>query len=94
MLTHDQIKSAINYVALLYPIKKVSYFGSYAENKQTPSSDLDLLVEFTKPAVSLFMIADIKKEIEDRLKISVDVIHAPISKNALIKVGKEVRLYG
>jgi predicted nucleotidyltransferase len=94
MLSHEEISRAVAHVASAFPITRVSYFGSYAEGKQTETSDLDLLLEFQKPAVSLFMLSAIKIELEDQLKIPVDVFHAPLAKDSFIEVGKEVRVYG
>jgi predicted nucleotidyltransferase len=94
MLTHEEISRAVVQVAATFPITRVSYFGSYADGAQTEASDLDLLLEFQKPAVSLFMLSAIKNDLEDLLKIPVDVIHAPLAKDSLIKIGKEVQVYG
>jgi predicted nucleotidyltransferase len=94
MLTREEISKAVNRVATSYPVKKASYFGSYAEGRQTESSDLDLLIEFEQSAVSLLMLLSIKYELEDILNVQVDVIHAPIPEDALIKIGKQVHVYG
>ena len=32
-----------------FNVSKIGYFGSYSTGKQTEKSDLDLLVEFSKP---------------------------------------------
>ena len=94
MLTHEEICSAIIKVAEFHSIKKASYFGSYADGKATSSSDLDLLVEFDKPRVSLFLLSAIKLDLEDQLKIPVDIIHAPLPKDALVQPKKVVSVYG
>ena len=94
MLTHNEICKAVEDTALLFPIKQAFYFGSYAEGRQTDSSDLDLLLEFQKPAVSLFTLSAVKNNLEDMLKIPVDVIHAPINEDSFINVRKAVRVYG
>ena len=94
MLTHEEICKAVSEIATEFPIKQVSYFGSYAEGRQTGVSDLDLLIEFHRPAVSLFMLSAIKYDLEDLLKIPVDVIHAPVPQNSLLEIGKVVRVYG
>ena len=94
MLTHNEISKAVEYVASKFPVKQASYFGSYAEGRQTDNSDLDILFEFHKPAVSLFMLSEIKNNLEDMLKVSVDIIHAPISKESLIEIGEVVQVYG
>ena len=94
MLTHEKICTAVTCAASSYPIKRASYFGSYAEGRQTESSDLDLLLEFRDPAVSLIMLSAIKNDLEDQLKVSVDIVHAPLTKNSFIEIGKEVLVYG
>jgi len=94
MLTHEKIRSAVAKTAKLHPIKKVSYFGSYADGRATKDSDLDLLIEFHKPRVSLFVLSAIKIYLEEQLKISVDVIHAPLPKDSLIEPQKVVVVYG
>ena len=94
MLSHDVISEKISLLASQYPLKKVSYFGSYASGMQTPESDLDLLVEFTTPGVSLIMLSDLKSRLEDELKVAVDIIHYPLSENAFISIDKAVPVYG
>jgi len=36
-------------LAAKFNVSRIGYFGSYATNQQTPLSDIDLLVEFSKP---------------------------------------------
>lgn len=76
-----------------YPVKKIELFGSYAENRQTEESDVDLLIEFTSLAVSLLVIASLRNRLENSLGVSVDLIHAPIPEDPILEVGKRVTLY-
>ncbi len=94
MLTHEDICSAVSQLADKFPIKKVAYFGSYADSRQTETSDLDILVEFHQQAVSLLLLSAIKEELEKKLKITVDVVHSPLPENSLITVDKAVKVYG
>jgi len=94
MLTHEKIVDAVKKAASEFPLTKVAYFGSYAEDKATEQSDLDLLVEFEQEHVSILTIIGLKHQMEDELGVSVDVIHAPISPNAIIKIEKAVNVYG
>ncbi|MCL2197510.1 MAG: nucleotidyltransferase domain-containing protein [Defluviitaleaceae bacterium] len=94
MLTHEKICSAVAKAAELHPIKKVSYFGSYADGNATSKSDLDLLVEFHKPRISLFVLSAIKLDLQDLLNVPVYVIHAPLPKDSLIEPKKVVLAYG
>ena len=92
MLTHEKIVEAVAKKAERFPLKKVSYFGSYAEGNATEESDLDLLVEFTK-SVSLLTLCGLINALEDELNIPVDVVCSPVSKKSYIKIGKTVTVY-
>jgi len=93
MYTVNNIRESINDIIIKYPIKKISLFGSYADGSATEDSDIDLLVEFLSSNVSLFMLYDIKDEIENKLHKEVDLIHAPIDENSLIKINKVIDIY-
>ena len=92
MLTLTQIKDAAVIIAGEYPIKSIMLFGSYAEGRNTPDSDIDLLIEFETQAVSLLMLAAIKHRAEELLGVDADIIHAPIPEDALIKPEKVVQI--
>ena len=92
MISHDEIVIARSKATKEFPLKKAAYFGSYAENKANEESDLDLLVEFDEPAVSILTIIGLKQYLEDILLKSVDVIHAPLPPTAIIKIGKRVEV--
>ena len=92
MLNHEKIQKAIENAQEYFPLKKVGYFGSYANGKATEISDLDLLVEFEEPVVSILTIIGLKQYLEDYLGIPVDVIHAPIPSNAIIEIKKLVNV--
>ena len=94
ILTLDDIKLNVEQVAKDFDVTKVSLFGSYASGKQTKESDVDLLVEFATPSVSLFKICGLKVELEELLNKDVDVIHAPISPDSLLEIDHEVLIYG
>ena len=94
MLTHNEICNAIVKTAERHPIKKASYFGSYADGRATEGSDLDVLVEFDKPRVSLLVLSAIKIDLEDQLNVEVDVIRAPLPDGALIEPYEVVPVYG
>ena len=89
----EDIRQGVATIAGQYPIKRVSLFGSYAEGRQTESSDVDLLVEFQDAAVSLFTLSALKLDLEEQLGVSVDVLHAPLPHDAMIIPSKVVPLY-
>ena len=64
MYTIEEIKNILNdnkdYFAEKYNVNNFLLFGSYAKNLQTEESDIDLLVNFTKP-VDMFDFVDIQE---------------------------------
>lgn len=93
MLDIETIAKGVQESIRDYPVKKIELFGSYAENRQTEESDVDLLIEFTSLAVSLLMIASLRNRLENSLGVSVDLIHAPIPEDSILEIGKRVTLY-
>ena len=94
MPTIQQIKSCINEAAKEFSLQRVDLFGSYASGKNTKDSDIDLLVEFKEPYVSLITIRSLKNYMEEALGIDVDIIHGPLPEGSLIEIDKKVGLYG
>ena len=92
MPTVENIRNTLNSLKTDYALRKVSIFGSYADGRATDASDLDLLVEFDSPAVSLVKLNALKYDLEDALGLPVDVIHAPLPAGSMITVGKVVRV--
>ncbi|MCM1245215.1 MAG: nucleotidyltransferase domain-containing protein [Roseburia sp.] len=93
LLTIDKIERGVKKVSRDYPIKKVSLFGSYANGTFDENSDVDLLVEFDVPHVSLFLLSGLRLRLQDELGKDVDLVHAPISKDSIIEIGEEISLY-
>lgn len=94
MLIRADIERAIRAVASKYPLKTVVLFGSYAEGTASPNSDVDLLIEFRQPSISLLTLNQLKYDLEDQLGLAVDIIHAPLPESAMIEPGKTVMLLG
>jgi len=93
MLTHKRIADAVAKMAERFPLKKVSYFGSYANGNATEKSDLDLLVEFANRPISLWIIIGLQQDMEDELSIPVDVVTVPLSEKSYIEIEKTVVVY-
>jgi predicted nucleotidyltransferase len=93
MLSNTEIEDTITDVAKRFPVKSVSYFGSYAEGHATDESDLDVLVEFKEKAVSLLVLIDFKYQLEDALGVKVDVVHYPLPAESHIEINKVVSVY-
>ena len=92
MPTLEMIQSAVDDLKTDYTLRSVNIFGSYAEGRATSQSDLDLLVEFDRPAVSLVRLNALKYGLEDALGLPVDVVHAPLPDSSMIRPGKVVRV--
>ena len=88
----ETMKNIIYPIAIEYPIKKITLFGSRADNTNRPDSDVDLIIEFSEP-ISLLTLSKIRVHLEEVLGLDVDVVHGPIQETDLIEVNKEVELY-
>lgn len=88
----ETMKKIIYPIAIEYPIKKITLFGSRADNTNRPDSDVDLIIEFSEP-ISLLTLSKIRVHLEEVLGLDVDVVHGPIQETDLIEVNKEVELY-
>jgi predicted nucleotidyltransferase len=76
MLSSNDIESKLK---LLKPelvekfnVSNIGYFGSYRKGEQTESSDLDILVEFSKPVGWKFFTME--KFLEETLGLKVDLV--------------------
>ena len=94
MLSIEKIADVAKIIAKEYPIVKIQLFGSYAEGKNTPDSDVDILIEFDSVAVvTLLTLCRIKNQMEELLKVPVDVITLPIPEDSMLEINKVVSLY-
>lgn len=57
-----------------YFVGKIGLFGSYARKEQTEASDIDILVEFTRPVG--FEFIELKDYLEALFNKSVDLVTA------------------
>ena len=94
MLTVQQITDGVSIASREYPFRKVELFGSYASGQNTPESDVDLLVEFSQPSVSLLLLSSLKLRLEELLGTDVDIVHGPLPQGSLLKIDRRILLYG
>ena len=66
-----------------YGVKRIALFGSYARGEQNDSSDIDVLVEFMKEAVTFDNYMDLKFDLEDLFQKKVDLVISDDIKPAL-----------
>ena len=72
----DKLKNVKIELKIKYKVKSIGLFGSYVSNKQTATSDIDLLVEFDNDA-DLFHFVGLSRYLEEIFNTKVDVISKP-----------------
>ncbi len=85
MLT-DRIQKLKKLAGLLkkeYGVTRIGIFGSYARGEEKENSDIDLLVEFSKP-VNLFEFSRLRSFLIQQLEITVDLV-TPGALKSMIK---------
>ena len=92
MLTIDEIKKVVAEIAPKYKLQRVTLFGSRANGNNRDDIDVDLIVDFSVP-ISLLDISELKIDLEEILKKSVDVITRRSLKGSLLTIDKEVAIY-
>jgi predicted nucleotidyltransferase len=86
MKRNDLISKLQNYKKAnsdIYHLARIGIFGSYARNEADGESDIDIVVELEKP--DLFVLGNIKNDLEEIFGISVDVIRLREKMNQLLK---------
>ncbi len=82
----DEVKNTLiqqkTYLNDKYFVKNIGVFGSMAKNQNTTSSDIDLLVEFTKP-VGFFHFSRLENYLGNVLKKEVDLVTKDALKPAI-----------
>ena len=76
-----------------FSVSKIGLFGSYAQNRQTPQSDIDFYVEFDKKSFN--NLAGLWVYLEELFHKEVDIIHRHKNSNSVIlqRIEQEV-IYG
>ncbi len=77
MLNHEQIKQIIkDHLPELhadFAVSEIGLFGSYVRNEQTPLSDVDILVEFSKP-VGFISFMQLEMRLQQLLGSKIDLV--------------------
>lgn len=87
VLTLDEIKAILAEhlpdLRRRYHVKSLGVFGSYVRGEQSADSDVDLLVEFADPQLTLLDFVDLKNRLSDLLGVSVDLVERETLKPSL-----------
>lgn len=92
-MTIDTIRETVSRIAKSYPVISVDLFGSFAEDRATEESDIDLLVCFDLKRASLFDLSGFRFDVQDSLHREVDVVAGPLGTNSYLTIQSMVRLY-
>ncbi len=94
-MTNAELKNYIREISDKYNLKKVILFGSRANGTNKVDSDIDLMVEYNTPTVSIFTTVGLMQEIEEKFNVSVDIVRYPLKNRGIkLRVDKEEVLYG
>ena len=66
------LKKEFPHLTAKYGVKKIGLFGSYAKGKQSAQSDIDIVVEFSKPIG--FRFIDLCDYLETKLGKRIDIL--------------------
>lgn len=88
VLKLDDIKSICDDVFAIYKINYCYLFGSYAKNKATPTSDIDLFVSSNLSGLKFFEMVEVLRE---KLKKKVDVLNQKQLENNSVLVEEILR---
>ena len=93
MYTVTDIQSIVAPIAARYGVERMTLFGSYARGENTSESDIDLRVD--KGQVRGLQMAFLLTDLEDALKIKVDLLSTSALDDAFLSSirGEERLLY-
>jgi len=77
-----RLKNLKEEIKINYKVKTIGLFGSYINNKQKATSDIDFIVEFEDDA-DLFHFIRLSRYLEEIFNTKVDVISKPSLKEDL-----------
>ena len=78
----DSLKKQIMGILDKYPVSKAAIFGSFARGEENKDSDIDLLIETSKP-VSMFVILKMEKELGQITKRKIDIVEYSAIKQSI-----------
>jgi predicted nucleotidyltransferase len=67
------LKDELPYLKENFNVKSIGLFGSYVRDEQKDKSDIDLLVEFSKP-IGFFKFIELEEYLSKKLGIEVDLV--------------------
>ena len=75
-------------LAQKYGVTEIGVFGSYVRGQQGPDSDVDILIELTRPPrISLLGLVALEYHLTDTLGVKADIA---IKKNLRKRIGRRI----
>ncbi len=88
LILKEEIKDKIISILVKHGIKRILVFGSHARNEATPTSDIDLIVDFPE-GTSLLDHVGIEIELSEALNMKIDLLSrngiSPYIKDHILK---------
>ena len=81
-MNFEQLKRNILGVIANYPVKKAAVYGSFARGDSTDGSDVDLLIETSKP-VTIFQILQLEIDISEITRRKTDIVEYAAIKDSI-----------
>ncbi len=69
----EKLQKELPYLKSEFFVKKIGVFGSIARNEATNQSDIDILVDFSKP-VGFIIFMNLRDYLSEKLKNKVDLV--------------------
>jgi len=76
------LKDEFPYLRKNFNVKSIGLFGSYARSEQKIGSDVDILVEFSKP-IGFFKFIELEAYLSKKLGVKVDLVTPDALKPAI-----------
>ena len=73
MSAYETLKKNNKQLRAQFHLKRIGVFGSHATGNNTPKSDVDILVEYSR-TVDFFEFLDLKEHLENLLGKKVDLV--------------------
>lgn len=95
ILSIDTIKKEVNNIFSKYKINFCYLFGSYAKNKATPSSDVDLLIDSDVTGLDFFgLVEELRQKLHKRIDL-LKLEQLDNNEDLLREIMKDgIRIYG
>ena len=67
------LRNELPYLREKFNVKSIGIFGSYVRNEQKESSDVDILIEFSKP-IGFIKFMELEEYLNKKLGVKVDLV--------------------